>query len=293
MNTRESYSTRIGRVAAYIWDNLDRPLDLEKLADVACFSPYHFHRIYRMEMGETAAQTIRRLRLHRAAVGLSEGSAPLERIAKGAGYGSVEAFSRAFASAYGQPPAAYRARRQDPDGASPSFEPSGEGGQPDGQAYSVTVTRTQALRLAGFSHKGDYQTIGTTFDRLYAWAGPRDLVDGETRHIAVYYGDETGLPEKDLRSFAGITVTADFAPAACREGPAADTVDIPAGPVAVLRHTGPYSDLERAYRYLYGTWLAGSGHDPADLPCFEDYLNDPRTCPPTELLTDIYLPLAP
>ena len=44
---------------------------------------------------------------------------------------------------------------------------------------------------------------------------------------------------------------------------------------------------------LYGTWLPGSGEEPADAPAMEDYLNDCRTLPPAAWLTEILLPLTP
>jgi len=40
-----------------------------------------------------------------------------------------------------------------------------------------------------------------------------------------------------------------------------------------------------------GALLRLSGHEAADLPVFEDYLNNPRDTAPADLLTDIYLPL--
>ena len=55
--TRESYARRLQRVIEHIWTRLDAPLDLEALAQVACLSPYHFHRIYRAMIGETVAET--------------------------------------------------------------------------------------------------------------------------------------------------------------------------------------------------------------------------------------------
>jgi len=102
------YSRRIERVVTHIGENLDGPIDLERLADLACFSPYHFHRIYRGITGETAADSLRRLRLHRAAGELVGQQTPIAAIARRAGYGSVAAFVRAFGSTYGLPPAAYR-----------------------------------------------------------------------------------------------------------------------------------------------------------------------------------------
>ena len=49
---RVEYIARINRVLDYIDHNLDQPLLLAELAEVAHFSPFHFHRIFRAMMGE-------------------------------------------------------------------------------------------------------------------------------------------------------------------------------------------------------------------------------------------------
>ncbi|HLJ63418.1 MAG TPA: helix-turn-helix transcriptional regulator [Stellaceae bacterium] len=71
-------------------------------------STYHWHRIYHAVRGETIAATVKRLRLQRAAVDLAQTAKTVEAIAPRAGYGSVQAFTRAFSEAYGLPPAKYR-----------------------------------------------------------------------------------------------------------------------------------------------------------------------------------------
>ncbi|MCY1240118.1 GyrI-like small molecule binding domain protein [compost metagenome] len=63
------------------------------------------------------------------------------------------------------------------------------------------------------------------------------------------------------------------------------------GRYAVLRHKGPYADMPNAYQWLYGTWLPQSGREIRDSLMFEKYLNNPREVAPTELLSEIYLPL--
>ncbi len=153
--------------------------------------------------------------------------------------------------------------------------------------YKVTLKQFAGLSLAGLPHRGDYQAIGSTFERLYAWAGPRGLLGPGTRVIGVYYDDPATVPAADLRSLAAISVDPGFVP----EG-GIELVALPTGPVASVVHKGPYAELEGAYRYLYAQWLPGSGREPADRPCFEEYLNDPRQHPPTEWLTEIFLPLA-
>ena len=151
--TRSDYLVRLERVLRWLADHMDDTLDLHRLAEVACMSPYHFHRVYRAMQGETAAETVRRLRLHRAAVELITGELPVERVARRAGYGSQEAFTRAFKAAYGVPPARYRA----------SFVPlPGTGGTEDEMettlSYQATI-QDSSITVAALAHQGDYQTI--------------------------------------------------------------------------------------------------------------------------------------
>jgi AraC family transcriptional regulator len=274
------YSRRIERVLDHIGAHLDEPLDLERLAAVACFSPYHFHRIYRAVTGETVADALRRLRLQRAAGELVEGHPAIARIARRAGYGSVAAFARAFRAGYGIPPATYRRQGR-------LVQPSPIPTATETAMYDVTIRELQPVRLAALRHTGPYLEIGATFERLFAWAAGRGLMGPQTRAIGVYYDDADGTPAAALRSDAGIAVGPDVA---LEDG--LRVVDVPGGRHAVLHHQGPYAELNKAYRWLYREWLPKSGEQCADRPIFEEYLNNPRTLPPEQWLTDICLPLA-
>jgi len=64
---QKEYIHRINRVIDYIEKNLDQDLGLEKLSEVAHFSPFHFHRIFSAFMGETLNGFIRRIRVEKAA----------------------------------------------------------------------------------------------------------------------------------------------------------------------------------------------------------------------------------
>lgn len=75
------YEERLRRVTAYIHDHLDEELDLDRLSEIACFSPHYWHRIYRAVHGETLAATVKRLRLHRAAGDLVRTDLSVETIA--------------------------------------------------------------------------------------------------------------------------------------------------------------------------------------------------------------------
>lgn len=102
----ETYQERLNRVLDHLERHLDDDPSLEELAGVACFSPHHFHRIFTGMVGESVRAHQRRLRLQRAAHRLTFTSLPVTDVALDAGYESLEAFSRAFKTQFGQPPAA-------------------------------------------------------------------------------------------------------------------------------------------------------------------------------------------
>jgi AraC family transcriptional regulator len=280
-NTRLDHARRIDRALRHLAERLDAPLALDELAAVACFSPCHFHRIFHAATGETPADTLRRLRLHRAASDLVQGSRPVAAIAKRAGYGSAAAFTRAFAAFYGTTPAAYRASGLE-------VSPSRPDPAKENTMHDVRIEERPAFRLASVPHSGRYTEIGAAFDRVGAWLGARGLIDANSRWIGIYHDDPAQVPVERLRSEACCTVGPAVGP-----DETVRIVGIAGGRHAVLRFKGPYSELEGAYRWLFGTWLPASGEEAADRPCHEEYLNDPKTTAPAELLTDVCLPLVP
>jgi AraC family transcriptional regulator len=102
--TLRFYRERILQVLLHIQRHLDEELPLLELADVACLSPYHFHRVFRGMVGESVAEHVRRLRLERAALQLKHTRYSVARVAFDAGYESHEAFTRAFKGAFGESP---------------------------------------------------------------------------------------------------------------------------------------------------------------------------------------------
>lgn len=280
--TLNSYRERIQRVVDYLWENPERECTAMELADIAHFSHWHFHRIYHELAGETVYQTVRRVRLHRAATRLLRTDDSMERIAASAHYGSVEAFTRAFGVAYGVTPARFRAERRR---ASRPNQPLPQKKEYP-MNYKVEVIDLPRLTLGTITHQGDYNGIGQVFDKLFVVAQTHQLITPDTRAFGIFYDDPCTVEESNLRSEAGITVTE----AQARDA-GLSVREIGGGPHAVLTHVGSYAELEKPYQWLYGEWLPTSGHEAADSAPFEEYPNDPRETPASELITRIYLPL--
>lgn len=95
-----------------VLDSLDDPAaDGSALARRASFSRDHLDRLLAAATGESPVALRRRLLLERAAWQLRHGAASPSAAAAAAGYGSLPAFSRAFARAYGVPPSAFSSSR--------------------------------------------------------------------------------------------------------------------------------------------------------------------------------------
>jgi AraC family transcriptional regulator len=270
---------RILRVLDHIHDHPAGDLSLDALADVAALSRFHWHRQFRAMTGETVAQAVRRIRLHRASVALVQSDQPVPAIARAVGYDSLDSFARAFRDAYGMTAAAFRGR-----GELRPFNPHQPAGGP--LMHPVTIRTDPARRLAAMPHRGPYPEIGRAFEKLSATMAARGLFAHAGAMVAVFYDDPSVVAAADLRSHAGFVIIGD-APLV----PPLEELILPAGRVAALTHTGPYAGLPAAYDQLFASWLPDSGETAADRPMFEVYLNSPMDTAPADLVTEVCLPL--
>ncbi|MDR3397345.1 MAG: AraC family transcriptional regulator [Pandoraea sp.] len=272
--TRLRYAQRMEPVLEWLASHPDSTPDLYHLAELACLSPYHFHRIYRALLGETVNGTVQRIRMHRAAVALAGSEDSMRVVASRAGYASDAAFNRAFGAFFGMPPGRYRDARSGP------LDPQ------ELTMYPITVESFPATTLAVLKHSGDYQEIGPVFVRAFMLASAHGLALPAAAGFGVYFDDPEQVPVDQLRSLAGVAVAAD-----ADIGNDLERFEIPAGRCAVLTYTGPYNEMSQPYQWLFSAWLPNSGLEPADFPMFEQYLNDPRSTPAAQLQTRICLPV--
>ncbi len=293
--TLHDYKRRMLRVLVHIQQHLDEPLALEVLARVACFSPYHFHRVFKGMTGESVKEHVRRLRLERAASQLKLGSAPVTLVALDAGYNSHEAFTRSFRVQFGVSPSQFRAARR--SHALPEVQCGVHYKHPEGanhfralqkgqKTMKVEIKRMAPLRVAFMRHVGRYDEVGETWDRFLEYTGKEGLVGGDSMFIGVCHDDPEVTPAGKIRYDACLTVGEDFA----ADGDIGVQV-LAGGDYAMTTHFGAYSKLGETYTWLLGQWLPRSGRELRDTPCFEVYLNDPQSTEPEDLLTDIYAPL--
>jgi len=290
--TLHDYQQRLLRVLLYIQKNLDRELTLDELAEVAHFSPYHFHRIFRGMVGESVRAHIRRLRLERAAGRLIMGDDPIIRIALDAGYESHAAFTRAFGAMTGLSPSEYRKRRRPLVAHAPGLRYTEDGEiaftttDSGGETMDVTIKKIPEMRVAFVRHVGPYAECGGAWSRLCMKLGPEGRLGPGAKFIGLSHDDPDVTPADKIRYDACVTVDDDFEPAG-----EIGVQTVGGGAYAVTTHHGPYEKLSQTYAALCGQWVPAHDRTIRAEPSLEIYLNDPESTPPEELLTDIHLPL--
>jgi AraC family transcriptional regulator len=279
---------------------------LAALAKEAALSPFHFHRVFRGMTGETPLEMHRRMRLERSACQLLGTQSAITTIAFNAGYETHEAFTRVFHQAYGNSPLSFRQVPSEPiarcvrlrqiELAAPSGVHFQENSTTDptiqfvqGESImNVTIEQMPELRVATVHHVGPYQRISEAFQRLGAIAGPTGLLQSpEAAMIAIYYDDPETTPADQLQSDAGVAVPKGVPLPE-------DLVEkrLPEGRYARTTHVGPYTQLGDAWSRLMGEWLPRSGHRVGEGSSYEVYRNNPTNTAPSELRTDLYLPIS-
>ncbi len=320
---REEYAQRINRAIDYIEAHLEEELSLDKLAEVACFSRYHFHRLFGALVGENLGQFIQRIRLERAASKLLRNpKKTITEIAFECGFSSSAVFARAFREAFGVSAGQWRANRGAEDGkicktegnsgktvrnVRKAFDASSlyiEGNnitqtwriamkEKPGIEANVVVREIPEMQVAYIRHIGPYSNNPKLFDALFgkltAWAGPRGLLRfPETKLLAIFYDNPDITEESKRRMDVCISVPKGTPP----EGEIS-SMTIPGGKNAVARFEISPDQYSDAWDAVYGGWMPESGYQPDDRPCYEVYLNDPKTHPEGKHIVELHAPVKP
>jgi AraC family transcriptional regulator len=320
---REEYVRRINRVIDYIEAHLEKDLSLETLAEIACFSRYHFHRLFSAITGEPLGHFIQRIRLEKAASKLIHNpKKSITEVAFESGFSGSAGFARAFKEAFGMSARVWRAGghlkdsnlRNDESNTGKLISKTGKDytipslyiesniatqtwrvtmkEKPQIQT-SVEVKEVPEMQVAYVRHIGPYNGDSELFKgligRLMRWGGPRGLLRfPDTKLLVIYYDNPSITDESKLRVDVCVTVP-EGTPAEGEIG----RMSIPGGRNAVARFEISPDQYVDAWDAVYGGWMPESGYQPDERPCYEVYLNDPEQHPQGKHFVEIHAPVKP
>ena len=262
------YVARVNRAIDFVVQNPAERLDLEQLARVACFSSFHFHRIFKALVGETVAAFVKRARLQRAIRLMAlRPDASLTEIALACGFASSSDFSRSFKQGYGVPPRAFDVsefRDEKRDKITPGTARLPPGENPDGFQVSL---RDHPSRFVAYVRVRDCFTPGVVraaAERHIRWAEAHGCA--QRQWLGYMWDDPQVVPMGQCRYDLGVEI-----PQPIRGGGEVGCIELPPMRVAQIEVRGDV-DLEvRAIDWFYGTWLPSSRFVPDDQPTFEAF----------------------
>lgn len=299
-DSRSEYERRIHRVLAFIDQHLDEPLDLEALAAVAHFSPFHFHRLFTAWCGETLGDYLRRRRVETAALRLAtQPRLSVLEAALAVGFGSGEAFARAFKVRFGATPSEWRRsglRKIDQAERKPGQSAAAEGFD-DGfpatpsseQPMNVTLVDRQPADVAYFRYTGPYGDPVSHFwmEQMAPWMAANQLF-GQVR-----YGISHDDPDITEAARCRYDACVEVPPQAVLSGNPQRTT-LPGGRYACTRFEGTVKQIGDSWAALLRGWLPSSGLQLDARPFLEHYPLDARFDPQTGVFDcDLCIPVAP
>ncbi len=162
---------------------------------------------------------------------------------------------------------------------------------PEGLLAPVALEERPAQRVAYVEQIGHFQGNGEIYDvllqKLLDWAIPANAWNfpAKTLIVCIYPDDPQSTPPEQQRLWLGITISNDATPPERIR-----TLTLPAGPHAIGRFAVTADQFGPAWGYMYGEWMAQSGHVPAGL-AFELQKNDSSEDPGQKHLVDICIPV--
>lgn len=274
-------------VAKAIWfieSHFGRAIALSEIADMAGMSRHHLSRRFSEMTGQNLNRYLRARRLSEAAHQLAGGADNILTVALDAGYGSHEAFTRAFREEFGVTPEMLRARR-DLSGLTLQ-EPIRMSTIEKSSLPAPRIETLDAFIIAGLG--GDFEPgkaagIPALWQKFNAHFGH---IPGQVDKTA--YGLCTMQPGKPgFRYVAGARVSRrDDLPAEF------EIIAVPAQSWAMFLHHGHVNAIPATVDTAFRTWLPTSGRAVGGFPDVLEFYGEDFD-PETGLgRVEIWLPLA-
>lgn len=261
----------VGKALWFIESHFAEDLSLEQIAAASGVSRFHLVRAFGIAIGQPVMRYVRGRRLSVAARSLAAGACDILAVAIAAGYGSDEAFTRAFRDQFGLTPEQVRAQRH--TGNLNLVEPIRMDETAFPELEPPRFVTGKPLLIAGLAERYNCETVAGIPAQWQCFQPHLGHIPGQVGNIAYGVccnGDDAG----NIDYVTGVEVTdfSDLPPGFAR-------VRLAAQRYAVFRHDAHVSTVRRTYNAIFGRGLAASGEKVADAPDFERYGEnfDPRT----------------
>jgi AraC family transcriptional regulator len=298
----EEYKKRIVKAIRYIDDHLDTDLSLQKIAEIGAYSPFHFHRIFRLVTGETVQQYISRKRMERSALYLSlRKQVSLKEIYLRFGFSSHSAFTKTFKNHYGKSPSVFR--ESVPEYFHQIRLQESKNGQADTvfstylcnienllnwtkMNLTVKVTGLPEMNLAAVMSLG-VANVEPSYNILTDWAKRKNIFPRENvKMVSVYHDSFKVTPPDKVRIHACMLLDKKLDK---QEGEIfGETIE--AGKFIVGNGEVTLDDFEKSWVSLF-LWMKENGYSLRKAFPFEIYHTNFKEHPEGKMIVDFCIPI--
>jgi AraC family transcriptional regulator len=251
------------RALWFVESHFARDISLDEVAAVGCVSRYHMTRAFAAATGMSVIAYAKARLLSEAAKMLARGAPDILTVALEAGYGSHEAFTRAFRDQFGLTPEQLRAGRildiiQ-------LVEPIAMADTPPTTLKPPRIETGKTLLIAGMSERYDHATsaaIPSQWQQFHQHLGHVPGQIGTVAYGVFYNTDDSG--SMDYMTGVEVSDFADLPKNFAR-------LRIPEHLYAVFSHQGHISTIRGTMNAIWNSWLPQSEFEAADAPGFERY----------------------
>lgn len=281
-NNKTFYEEKLNVIIEHIHNNLDSKIDIKTLAEISCFSPFHFHRISRALLGESIGAYISRTRLETAAKMIRYSSSDIETIAYNVGFGTPSSLSKAFKMHFGISPTAYRKNK----------------------IFTLKKTNTMTKTTLNIKkpkiqdiedHKclylrmqGAYQTLdyANAWKKLWEQVKAQKLFTKGIKMIGLPHDDPKVTDDHKIRYDACLIIHKEAKPIGD-----IGVKTLNGGKFAVFLYQGSYKYFAEVYDYIFNEWLLNTDYELRDEPARERYISNPERVTEDKLKTEFYIPI--
>ena len=260
--TMKDSASPVEKALWFIESHFADELTLDDIAAVAKVSRYHLSRAFGLATGYSVMQYLRGRRLSVAARALAAGAPDILAVALDAGYGSHEAFTRAFRDQFGMTPEMVRAQGRTLTIELAERIPMNETLLPD-TIEPVRFEDGKVLLLAGLSERcGDNMNAPAQWQRFVPHIGHIPGQTGASTYGVLHNQDDAG----NLEYMCAVEVI-DFS----RVPAELSRLRVPEQRYAVFFHAGHISTIRQTWMTIFNKWLPESDCKTAGGPEFERY----------------------
>lgn len=284
-STYEKRAKIANDVMNYIYKYIDTNINIDELSLQLNISKFHLHRVFKEEFGKNIYESIKSIRLEKAAnLLITNKFSTITDISNMTGYSSQTSFLRAFKQRFSMTPKEWKNGGYK-EYSNKIIEKISISNDLDFSNIEPTIVKMPQMRGYYIRHKGYDKSIKKTWAKLQTWIYTNDIKS--YKQMALHHDNPIITPLEDCQYIA-IAVLDEKEELKDLSLPA---LDIPKGIYAKFSLSGKYGDVIKLIQWVYHVWLIDSGYETTTNPSYTIYGKNHFLSLDGEFILDFYLPI--